>query len=89
MLLAYGSRCVCCGERQPQFLTLEHIFHDGKAHRAKYKANGLLRHLQKLGWPKDRYTLLCMNCNWAERHGKPCPHKVAAEQIKKFVVVDG
>lgn len=33
----------------------------------------------KLGWPKDRYRLLCYNCNIARaRHGGRCPHEDGA-----------
>lgn len=27
------------------------------------------------GWPKDRYQVLCMNCNFAKGHYKECPHQ--------------
>src|SRR3990167_5415689 len=80
MIQAYGSQCVCCGERIKEFLTLEHIFHDGKKH--KKEAHGSLitiyRTLKRLGWPKDRDTILCMNCNFATRFSRPCPHKAAS-----------
>ena len=83
-LLAYGGRCTCCGEREPYFLTVEHLNGDGKLHRAKVGVGyGQLRDLKRRGWPKDAYTILCMNCNWAERNGKPCPHKTKP----KFIVV--
>ena len=83
MLAAYGGKCVCCGETEGRFLTLEHIFHDGSQHRASKGPNQIVSDLRRLGWPKDRYTLLCMNCNWSERNGGPCPHKAGP----KFIVV--
>src|SRR5689334_14898203 len=30
---AYGDSCVCCGETNPLFLTLDHINNDGNKHR--------------------------------------------------------
>src|SRR5579859_3003759 len=30
---AYGNKCACCGESEPQFLTIDHINGDGKTHR--------------------------------------------------------
>src|ERR1041385_1812716 len=33
VLAHYGTRCVCCGERNPRLLTLDHIQDDGAAHR--------------------------------------------------------
>ena len=73
---AYGNCCSCCGETIPEFLTLEHKRHDGKAHRAILKQSTVIYlDLRRRGWPKDDYTIFCMNCNFATRYGKPCPHQ--------------
>ena len=74
LLKAYGSKCRCCKERHPAFLTLEHRHHDGKEHRATLGTSGVYRQLRQLGFPKDDYELLCWNCNMATRYGTPCPH---------------
>jgi hypothetical protein len=74
-ITAYGGKCTCCGESEPRFLTLEHIYHDGYEERLKYGTAFHYARLKKLGWPKDRYTLYCMNCNFSTRFGEPCPHK--------------
>ena len=75
MIAAYGSRCACCGESQPGFLTIEHTNRDGGAHRKAKGGNyGVWADLKKRDWPKDGYELRCMNCNWATRFGRPCPH---------------
>ena len=76
MILAYGSRCNCCGETQPLFLQLDHVENDGhidrKAHRT---SNKLLAHLKRAGWPQARYQLLCANCNFGKlMNGGICPH---------------
>jgi len=75
LLNAYGNKCSCCGGREPEFLTLEHINGDGAAHRKKVGESNVYRDLKRRGWPKDEYTLLCMNCNFATRYGDICPHK--------------
>jgi hypothetical protein len=77
MFEALGDRCACCHESIPQFLTLDHIKRDGAAERRLYGGNSrtLLDMANKVGWPKDRYRVLCMNCNWATRYGLPCPHQ--------------
>ena len=77
MIEAYGGSCSCCGEIQPKFLQLDHIENDGhldrKIHRTSTK---LFAHLKKAGWPKDRYQLLCANCNFGKLlNGGTCPHK--------------
>lgn len=76
MILAYGGECSCCGESRFQFLTLEHTRRDGNVERRLYGAGDqFFKRLKRMGWPKDGYTVLCMNCNWATRYGDQCPHK--------------
>lgn len=89
VLTAYGKRCVCCGEKEPAFLTLEHTKGDGKAHRGKSGSYTAYVDLKRRGWPKDGYTLLCMNCNWAKRFGESkCPHKQSISE-KRIYEKDG
>lgn len=71
---AYGGKCVCCGEAQLNFLTIEHINHDGQKHRQEMSWGGYYKDIINRNFPKD-YTILCMNCNWATRLGQICPHK--------------
>lgn len=73
---AYGGKCSCCGIAILEFLTCEHLKKDGSVDRKKHFL-GIKMYLKakREGYPKDRYTALCMNCNFAERHGKICPHK--------------
>ncbi len=81
VLEAYGGKCVCCGETTPEFLTIDHIFKDGAAHRREI-GNDLYPWLVRNGFPKDRFRLLCMNCNLAiGQHGK-CPHARILENIE-------
>lgn len=79
---AYGSTCVCCGETEEMFLTIDHIENDGAADRRRLTGSRtgggtrLYRELKRLGYPKDRYRLLCFNCNCGRaRNGGTCPHK--------------
>jgi len=77
MIHAYGSRCNCCGETEPRFLTLEHKNGGGHRWRREHtkSTTSLLMTLAKLGWPKDEFTILCWNCNCSTKDGLPCPHK--------------
>lgn len=76
VVAAYGGKCSCCPEDHPDFLTLEHVNHDGKQHRSLMKGNyGTYRDLKRRGWPKKGYTILCWNCQMATRFGGVCPHK--------------
>ena len=77
MIKAYGGKCVCCGESEPIFLDLDHIYNDGKKCREIAK-NGRqeMLNLRKAKWPKKRHQLLCSNCNQGKRrNGGICPHK--------------
>lgn len=77
MFEAYGSKCNCCGETHKEFLTLEHLNGTGAEHRKKVGGGwGAVMDLRKRGWPKEGYTVLCMNCNFATRFNAICPHKI-------------
>jgi hypothetical protein len=51
-LMAYGGKCMCCGESELRFLTIEHTWHDGKEHRKRTKQKVYID-LKKRGYPKD------------------------------------
>jgi hypothetical protein len=70
----YGSKCTCCNETQIEFLTIDHIY-GIKKENDKKRAKKLWIKLKKLGWPKDKYQLLCWNCNCAKGIWGICPHK--------------
>jgi hypothetical protein len=90
LIEGYGGKCACCGETEPAFLTLDHIGGGGAAHRRSIKrGNKILRIRQELkaaGWPTDKYRLLCMNCNFATRHGKVCPHQLKKENVMSEIL---
>jgi len=80
---AYGGyKCVCCGETEPLFMTLDHINNDG----ADFRRNAMgrrtaaghhtYRRLFKNGYPEG-IQVLCMNCNHGKRmNNETCPHQV-------------
>lgn len=72
----YGSKCACCGEDEPMFLTVDHVNNDGNIHR-KEQGKGtdkLYRWLVKNNFPEG-FQLLCWNCNCGKhRNGGVCPH---------------
>lgn len=82
-IMAYGGyRCACCYETESLFLTLDHIFNDGAAHRreiagiSKGNAGGKTwKWLRDHNYPAG-FQVLCMNCNFGKfRNGGICPHK--------------
>lgn len=86
----YGGKCSCCGEDNPIFLSIDHINNDGYEHRkkdgSKGVGGGLYVWLIKHNFPKDRFQLLCHNCNFGKHiNGGICPHQT---QTKKLWVVN-
>ena len=83
VIAAYGGRCACCGESHFEFLSVDHINNDGCVERRAGRSHGytLYRRLKKLGFPKDRYQLLCFNCNLAKGFFGYCPHEKEREAI--------
>lgn len=73
MVQAYGGKCLHCREDDPIVLTLDHINDDpapeyadcGKSARG---GHALYDKLRRQGWPKDRFQLLCFNCNMRKEH---------------------
>lgn len=76
VIAAYGGQCQCCQEQHFEFLTIDHINGGGSKHRKSRGAGaGFYAMLEKQGFPKDEYRLLCMNCNFALGIYDHCPHK--------------
>ena len=83
----YGGKCLCCGESQLPFLTIDHINNDGAEHRQKLSKEGVgspasfYRWLEKNGFP-DGFQTLCYNCNIGKyKNGGVCPHKDVSDGV--------
>lgn len=82
ILAAYGNKCQCpggCDIAEMKFLCLDHINNDGRAHRAEVGTDvaAVYRSVRRLGFPKDRFRVLCHNCNMAREFYGNCPHEKA------------
>ena len=79
----FEKKCACCGETEPLFLSVDHINNDGYKERERSsKGNillgviGRLQLIKAQRFPKDKYQILCMNCNTGKhRNNGICPHK--------------
>lgn len=79
----YGGKCVCCGESNPLFLTMDHVENNGNQMRKVHggSSSGIYRWIIKNDYPKD-FQILCMNCNFAKaRNGGICPHQEGSTTI--------
>lgn len=63
----YGAFCVCCREDDITCLEIDHIHNDGYLVRKKGGGHTLYRLIIKSGFPRDRFQVLCRNCNTAKR----------------------
>jgi len=80
---AYGGyKCVCCGETEPMFLTIDHINNDGAKHRRQISGKRHMAGYHTYKWLMDNnfpdgFQVLCMNCNHGKRMNNGiCPHQV-------------
>lgn len=78
----YGTECVCCGESNQLFLTLDHAKGGGSKDRAtnggrNYKYY-IYKRAQETGeWPTG-LQVMCFNCNCGRNlNGGVCPHRAA------------
>jgi len=80
--------CVCCGEKQLEFLTLDHINRNGSEERRRVKKQGnvFLEYLSKQGFPEG-YQVLCYNCNCGrERNDGLCPHQQKRDEEARLTI---
>jgi hypothetical protein len=75
VITAYGGKCECCSDTHFEFLTIDHTNGGGRQDRTKHRGAGFYADLEKRGFPKDGYRLLCMNCNFALGIYGHCPHQ--------------
>ena len=91
-IMAYGGyECVCCGEDEPMFLTLDHIFNDGAKHRQndQVRGSGIYQWMKRHSYPPG-FQILCMNCNMGkQRNGGTCPHNAARSRPTLTLVASG
>jgi hypothetical protein len=73
-----GYICSCCGETEKSFLTLDHIYNDGRWHRRGHgikSGSSTYYWLKRNEWPSS-FAVLCWNCNVGKhRNNGVCPHK--------------
>lgn len=73
-----GGCCACCGETLRAFLTLDHVGGGGNIHRKQWEGRGsnlcVYEDVLRMGCPKDKFRVLCWNCNAATAFYGSCPH---------------
>ncbi len=77
VLALYGNQCICCGESQYEFLSLDHVNGGGRKHRENINKGGhtFYAWLLKQEYQPNVYQILCHNCNLAKGFYGQCPHE--------------
>jgi hypothetical protein len=87
VLMYYGKgrlACICCGERELKFLTLDHIVSRKLSKKPEDKLTGfrLYRVLREKNFPPG-YQTMCWNCNSGRAlNNGICPHKEIRKEIR-------
>jgi len=75
---AYGGVCTCCGEKEMDFLCIDHVDNNGSQHRKLLgTGNTFYFRLRKDGYPNTnefRLQVLCYNCNNSKKIRGVCIH---------------
>lgn len=83
VIRAYGSQCVCCGERRDEFLTIDHVNGGGNKHRkqlANMSSSTFYQWLKANKFPQNEFRCLCANCNFSRGYKGYCPHERERQQ---------
>src|SRR6267142_3126504 len=83
---ALGDFCSCCKETEKVFLSLQHIKNNGAEHRRRVGGRqestySALLDARRQGFPKEEYTVYCMNCQRGALQPGGCPHKRAVTNV--------
>jgi hypothetical protein len=85
VIAAYGGKCVCCKEKNIEFLAVDHENGGGRKHRTEIAGTGSAFYawLKRNKFPKDGLRVLCHNCNQSLGLYGYCPH----QSPSKFICV--
>ncbi len=75
--------CKCCGEKNIEFLQLDHKNGDGAEHRKKLggcRGSSMYRWVIRNNYP-NMFRVLCVNCNFSKGAYGYCPHRNLPEDI--------
>jgi hypothetical protein len=90
LIEGYGGVCVCCGETDYMFLTIDHINNDGFLEKMAFNnvPGAFYRSLVERGFPTDNYRLLCSNCNSCRGAYGVCYHELCRELGADTISID-
>lgn len=81
---AYGGKCECCGDKNIEFLAIDHEFGNGRKHRLAVAGLGSAFYswLKRHKFPKNEgLRLMCHNCNQSLGLYGYCPHHTESKFV--------
>lgn len=84
VFIAYGGyKCVCCGETEKDFLSLDHVANDGPKMRLIHGlGSNMYRWAVKNGFPPI-FQVLCRNCQFGKKKSGICPHVTVRKEFER------
>ena len=74
-LIAIGGICICCGESEIGFLTIDHKNNDGHLDKRVSQRRKIVMDFRKGVIDRDKYQCICYNCDCGRAlNGGICPH---------------
>jgi len=72
----YGTKCSCCDESNPGFLTLDHVLNNGRKERVALNGSHFNMWRKAIAeHDPGKYRILCYNCNMGRaKNDGICPH---------------
>lgn len=89
VLTVYGNVCVLCGENTYEFLSIDHTKNDGYLSKGEStrSGRGLYLKIKREGFPKGKYQILCMSCQYIKKQTALQNNPQVAHQRKLKVEV--
>lgn len=81
----YGGKCNECGEKQEEFLVIDHVNDDGAIDRKKWsnKVSDIHRWVAKNNYPPN-FQVLCGNCNLKKERNRIKNNAPKSEKIRSI-----
>jgi hypothetical protein len=74
VLNRYGAVCICCSESDPDKLVMDHINSGGSKEKKSYPSRNVYLFLKGKEPDRNKFQVLCQNCNQAKAFLGQCSH---------------
>ncbi len=74
VMASYGPECTCCHEKDQDKLVMDHVLGGGSEEKKSYPSRNVYFFLDGKPVNRQRFQVLCHNCNQAKASLGRCPH---------------